>query len=274
MKLLLIFCLLGLTPGLLAAEPLLLRYDRPAARWTEALPVGNGRLGAMVFGGVATEQLQLNEATLWSGAPRDGNNPGARDLLPQVRAALSAGDYVTATELSKKMQGPYTEAYQPLGDLRLNCPGTEAATGYERILDLDRAVASVRYRVGEATFTREVFSSFPDQVIVVRLACDQPGKIDFTATTSSLLRYSVQTDGRNTLILRGRAPDHTEPSYRRSPHPIVYDEGAEPGGMTFELRVRVLHDAPCSGLGTGSRVCSGMCRASTGTAGVCANCCR
>ena len=159
-----------------------------------------------------------------------------------MRAALSAGDYVTATELSKKMQGPYTEAYQPLGDLRLNFPGTEAATGYERILDLDRAVASVRYRVGEATFTREVFSSFPDQVIVVRLACDQPGKIDFTATTSSLLRYSVQTDGRNTLILRGRAPDHTEPSYRRSPHPIVYDEGAEPGGMTFELRVRVLHD--------------------------------
>jgi len=225
---------------LVGADPLVLRYDRAATRWTEALPVGNGRLGAMVFGGVATEQLQINENTLWSGAPRDWNNPGAKEILPQVRAALFAGDYVKATELSKKMQGPYTEAYQPLGDLRLTFPGTETATGYERMLDLDRAVATVRYRVGDATFTREVFSSFPDQVIVVRLSCDRPGKIDFTAAADSLLRYSVQTDGKNALILRGRAPAHSEPSYRHSPKPVVYDDSPDPEGMTFELRVRVL----------------------------------
>ena len=109
-------------------EPLRLRYAQPAERWTEALPVGNGRLGAMVFGGVATERLQLNEATLWSGGPTDWNNPGARDVLPQVRAAIFAGDYVKATELAKKMQGPYNQSYQPLGDLRLSFSGDAAVT--------------------------------------------------------------------------------------------------------------------------------------------------
>jgi alpha-L-fucosidase 2 len=82
-----------------AGEPLRLQYAHPAERWTEALPVGNGRLGAMVFGGVASEHLQLNEATLWSGAPRDWNNPGAREVLPQVRAAIFAGDYLKAGDL-------------------------------------------------------------------------------------------------------------------------------------------------------------------------------
>lgn len=225
------------------AGDLTLRYTRPAARWTEALPVGNGRLGAMVFGGLAREQLQLNEATLWSGAPKDWNNPAAKEILPQVRAALLAGDHVQATALSKKMQGPYTQAYQPLGDLRLAFAGTEGATGYERSLDLDRAVATVRYTVDGATFTREVFSSFPDQVIVVRLTCDQPGRIGFTVGADSLLRYSVRTDGRNSLILRAKAPMHSEPSYRRVDGPIIkYDDGPNPEGIAAELQVRVLNE--------------------------------
>ena len=218
----------------------ILRYDRAAARWTEALPVGNGRLGAMVFGDTAIEHLQLNESTLWSGAPRDWNNPTAKEILPLVRAAIFAGDYVKAGELCKKMQGPYNQAYQPLGDLRLSFPQADNAIGYERTLDLDRATATVRYRIGDATFTREVFSSFPDQLIVVRLTCDQPEKINFTAATDSLLRYSVQTDGKNILVLRGKAPVQSEPSYRRAKDPVVYDDGPNPEGMTFELRVRVL----------------------------------
>lgn len=223
-----------------ADEAPTLRYDRAATRWTEALPVGNGRLGAMVFGDVANEHLQLNEATLWSGAPRDWNNPAAKEILPLVRAAIFAGDYVKAGELCKKMQGPYNQAYQPLGDLRLSFPQTDNATGYERTLDLDRAVATVRYRVGNATFTREVFSSFPDQLIVVRLTCDQPEKINFTAAADSLLRYSVQTSGKDTLLLRGKAPVQSEPSYRHAKDPVVYDDGPNPEGMTFELRVRVI----------------------------------
>ncbi len=145
-----------------------LRYNAPAERWTEALPVGNGRLGAMVFGGVEAEHLQLNEATLWSGGPREWNNPGAREVLPQVRAAIFAGDYLKAGEFCKKMQGPFNQSYQPLGDLYLRFPGMTGVTGYERSLDLDRAVATVRFQSDGANFIREVFSSFPDQVIVIR----------------------------------------------------------------------------------------------------------
>ena len=230
----------GSAAALSAAEPEQLRYTHAALHWTEALPVGNGRLGAMVFGGVATEHFQLNEATLWSGAPRDWNNPGAREILPQVRAAIFAGDYLKAGELCKKMQGPYNQSYQPLGDLHLDFPGTAGATGYERRLDLDRAVATVRYQLDGATFTRETFSSFPDQVIVVRLTCDQPKHITFTASADSLLRYSVQTEGAATLVLRGKAPVHVDPSYLHSENPVRYDDAPNPEGMTFDLHVRVL----------------------------------
>lgn len=235
--------LLGFAAMSSAADPLTLRYDQPAIRWTEALPVGNGRLGAMVYGSLSTELLQLNESSLWSGAPKDWNNPGARAALPAVRAALAAGDYVQATALSKRMQGPFTQAYQPLGHLRLTFEGdfsSSRISHYQRELDLDRALVTVRYEAGGATFTREVFSSHPDQVIVVRLSCDQPGRISFTAASDSPLRYSVQTDGRNTLVLRARAPQHAEPSYRRSDQPFRYDDGPNPEGMTAELHVRVL----------------------------------
>ncbi|MFZ0825823.1 MAG: glycoside hydrolase family 95 protein [Verrucomicrobiia bacterium] len=227
-----------------ADDSLRLKYEQPAGRWTEALPVGNGRLGAMVFGGVTNEHLQLNEATLWSGAPRDWNNPGAREVLPLVRAAIFAGDYVKAGELCKKMQGPYNESYQPLGDLRLAFSGGDnvASNSYERRLDLDRAVATVRYREGDASFKREIFSSFPDQVIVIRLTCDQPGRISFRAMADSPLPHTVKTEGTNTLVLQGRAPSHVDPSYLRSAQPIIYDEGTNAEGMTFDLHVRAVAD--------------------------------
>jgi alpha-L-fucosidase 2 len=217
-----------------------LKYTQPASRWTEALPIGNGRLGAMVFGGVADEHLQLNEATLWSGGPRNWNNPGAKEILPQVRAAIFAGDYVKAGQLCKKMQGPYNESYQPLGDLRLAFSGTGQTlpADYERTLDLDRAVATVRYSEGGATFTREVFSSYPDQVIVVRLTCNQPGRINFTATTDSPQHFIVAADGSKGLVLSGTAPSHVDPSYLRSANPIRYDPGPNPEGMTFDLYIR------------------------------------
>tara|TARA_A100001015_G_C15012796_1_gene724011 strand:+ start:1202 stop:2032 length:831 start_codon:yes stop_codon:yes gene_type:complete len=126
----------------------LLRYDRPAEQWTEALPVGNGRLGAMVFGGIHSELLQLNEATLWSGGPSEWNNPGAKAALAQVREALFAGDYTTADELCRKMQGPFNQSYQPLGDLKLSFLHEGEPTGYERYLDLDSAVTGMRYQIG------------------------------------------------------------------------------------------------------------------------------
>lgn len=237
-----IFTLVSLP--LFAVEPLQLQYAHPAERWTEAMPVGNGRLGAMIFGGVTNEHLQLNEATLWSGGPREWNNPQAQEILPQVRAAIFAGDYVKATSLSKKMQGPYNQSYQPLGDLKLTFPGGENSVpdSYERSLDLDRAVATVRYRVGDATFTREVFSSFPDQVILVRLTCDKPKCVSFSATAESLLRHTTVTEGKDTLIVRGKTPAHVDPSYLNSNDPIRYDDGPNPESMTFDLRVKALAD--------------------------------
>ncbi len=224
---------------------LVLRYDRPATTWTEALPIGNGRLGAMIFGGVAEERLQLNEASFWSGTRRDWNNPGALEVLPQVRAALFAGDYVEATNLSKKMQGIYNESYQPLGDLHLAFDHGAAGSipeGYLRTLDLDRAVSTVRYRVGDTTFTREVFSSFPDQVIVVRLTADRPGRIGFRATAGSPVRHTTAAEASGALVLRAKAPAHVSPSYLKAAEPIRYDEGENPEGMRAELLVRVLAD--------------------------------
>jgi alpha-L-fucosidase 2 len=221
---------------------LLLRYDRPAERWTEALPVGNGRLGAMVFGGIQSELLQLNEATLWSGGPSEWNNPGAKAALAQVREALFAGDYTAADELCKEMQGPFNQSYQPLGDLKLNFLHEGEPTGYERYLDLDAAVTGMRYQIGNRNYTREVFASYPDQVMVVRLSCDQPGEISLTMTADSPLRHTVHVEGQDTLVMGGRAPSNVYPSYLKKENPVIYDEAPAPEGTTFDLHVHVRAD--------------------------------
>ncbi|MEO6446460.1 MAG: glycoside hydrolase family 95 protein [Gemmatimonadaceae bacterium] len=162
----------------------LLWYTKPATTWNEALPVGNGRLGAMVFGGVEREHLQLNEETLWTGGPYDPVVKGAASALPEIRRLLFAGDIAGAHDLfGRRMMGvPYEQMkYQPLGDLLLTFFGHEGATDYRRELDLDAALVRVRYRVGGVTFTREVFVSAVDQILVVRLTADRPGAITCVA---------------------------------------------------------------------------------------------
>ena len=168
------------------AELLSLWYRRPAQKWTDALPVGNGRLGAMVCGGTTSERLSLNESTVWAGQPRNGNRATAHDVLPQIREAVAQGQYISADTLAKKMQGPDTDPYQPVGDLLLDF--ADGANGpmsdvqrYARSLDLQQAIAVTRFQQGGASYTREVFASAPDQVLVVRLTCDQPGRITFRA---------------------------------------------------------------------------------------------
>lgn len=226
---------------------LTLRYIRPARAWVEALPIGNGRLGAMVFGGVATERLQLNEDTLWSGEPCEWNNPGARTALDEARRLLFAGRYAEAGEICKRMQGPFNQSYQPLGDLLLRFDHGDAATDYERSLDLDSAIATTRYSIGDATFTREAFASAPRRAVIVRLACNQSGRLTFNAALTSQLQHSVTTPGDNRLALTGRCPAHVEPSYRSHPDPIRYDESR---GMTFCVQLRVIAEGGAVSVGT------------------------
>ena len=214
-------------------------YEQPAGAWVEALPIGNGRLGAMVFGGIDQERLQLNEDTLWAGAPRAWNNPGARSALLKVRQALFEDDFERADELCKDMQGPFTQPYLTLGDLSLDFHTEGEVACYERALDLTRAVASVKYSAGGVTFTREVFSSAPDQVLVMRLASDRPGCLSFSARLSCPLNAgsAVREDG--TLVLKGKAPKHVDPRGHEADGPIRYDPpGGE--GLNFEAWLRVL----------------------------------
>ena len=167
--------------------PLALWYDRPAAEWTEALPRGNGRLAAMAFGKTDSERIQFNEDTLWTGAPHDYTHAGAKDSLPAIRKLLFEGKQREAEALALEsfMSVPLRQmAYQPFGDLWLDFGHAEVKS-YRRELDLQSAVARVSYQSEGALFTREVFASFPDQVIVVRLECDKPGRLSFTARLST-----------------------------------------------------------------------------------------
>ena len=223
-----------------AAADLTLWYEQPATIWTDALPVGNGRLGAMVFGGVETERLQLNEDTLWSGAPRDWNNAEAKKHLPEVRRLIIEEEkYHEADALCKKMQGPYNQSYQPLANLSLKFKNAASFSNYRRQLDLDSAIATVAYSNDSASFTREVFSSAVDQVVVVRLTADKPGQLSFVAALDSLLHSNASAAGNNTLRLQGKAPENVDPNYVSSDNPVVYDD-TNGKAMRFECWLRVL----------------------------------
>jgi alpha-L-fucosidase 2 len=147
------------------------------------LPVGNGRIGAMVFGGVEQELLQLNEQTVWSGNRSDYDRVGAFKHLPEIRRLLFAGKHAEADALVKKeiLGERPLGSYQPLGDLTLNFSGGGEVADYRRELDMGRAVAKVSYRQGDAVFSREVFVSAPANVLVVRLSCDKPGRVSLAA---------------------------------------------------------------------------------------------
>jgi alpha-L-fucosidase 2 len=188
------------------AELLSLWYRQPASQWVEALAVGNGRFGAMVFGGVAQERIQLNEGTLWAGGPYDPANPDALEALPKVRELIFAGRYREAHNLvgQKMMAKPLTQMpYQCVGDLLLMFPDANGVTDYRRDLNLDRAVATVAYTIDSVRYTREVFSSPMDQVIVIRLKADKPGKVTFMASMQTPQKASVTVEPSNTLVMQG-----------------------------------------------------------------------
>ena len=219
-------------------------YASQAGHWVEALPIGNGRLGAMVFGGAPAERFQLNEESLWSGFPRDCDNPDAVNHLPEVRKAVFDGDYLLADALCKKMQGPFTQSYQPMADLHIEFEHSGEITGYRRSLDLDTAVTETAYQVGDVAFIRQAFASAPDNAIILRLACDRPGALSFAVGLDSPLRYQIAGQDLTgfpkpvrSLLLTGKAPKQVDPSYLRSDDPVIYDEDGE--GMTFAVCLAV-----------------------------------
>ncbi len=224
-------------------------YTMPASQWVDALPIGNGRLGAMVFGGgaidplnakdpktdrgigpvptdPAKETLTLNEDTLWSGLPIDGNNLQAKNYLPQIRrAVLEQKDYHLADKLCQKMQGLFAEAFQVIGSLHVDCIHNGAVTEYRRELDLQSAVATTRYQVGDVVFERVAFASAPDQAIVFRVSASKPGQLDATIWMDGPLVTSVKPTGGNRLLLTGKAPRHVAGAgHPGSETPVVMSE--------------------------------------------------
>ena len=207
-----------------AENPLSLWYNQPAQNWLEALPVGNGRLGAMVFGGVEKEHLQLNEDTVWDGHKRDRVNPEALKTLPQVQKWLFEGKNKEATELAgQKMMGipERIKSYQSLADLRLTFHNDGNVSNYRRELDLDTGIVRISYRVGTVSFEREVFASAVDDIIVMRISADRPGLINFEATLDRQKNFETKTGTPDKLILSG---------------------WCDPQGVKFEAHVLVVNE--------------------------------
>jgi alpha-L-fucosidase 2 len=185
-------------------------YTNPAKVWVEALPVGNGRLGAMVFGDPIKEIIQLNENTVWAGSPNRNDNPDAKEAFPMIRKLLFEGKYKEAHDLVNQKVITKTShgmAYQTVGNLKLYFPGHQNYSGYNRELDLEKAVATTRYSLNGINYTTKVFSSFPDQVIVVRISADKPGSVAFSASMDRPAKVDVTPRGKDELVMSGITGD-------------------------------------------------------------------
>ena len=224
---LLAFVAISCTPQV--EEDLKLWYDEPASIWVEALPVGNGRLGAMVFGGPERERLQLNEETVWAGQPNTNANPAVEpDAIDNIRQLIFDGKYRAAQDMVDAKIFHRTNhgmSYQSVGDLYLDFPGHEEYADYYRDLDISEAVASVAYKVGDVEFNREVISSFADDVVAINLTASQKGQITFDASISSPHRKQTVAVEGNDIVLRGVTGNQ---------------EGLE-GKVNFVTRVRIVH---------------------------------
>ncbi len=211
-KLVLAGCLfLSLGMARADAQEYKLWYDKPASVWTEALPLGNGRLGAMVYGNPGTEQIQLNEETIWAGRPNNNANPEAKEWLPKIRELVFAGKYLEAQTLCTQHVKAKTNSgmpYQSFGDLRMSFPGHTRYSNYYRELSLDSAKTLVRYDVDGVRYQRETFTSFTDQAVISRITASQPGKITFNAVLTSPHQDVIVTSEGNEITLEGVSSLH------------------------------------------------------------------
>ncbi|MFB9052697.1 glycoside hydrolase N-terminal domain-containing protein [Formosa undariae] len=213
-------------------------YDAPAADWNEALPLGNGRLGAMVFGDPINENIQLNELTLWGGGPHRNDNPDAKGALSEVRKLLFEGKYDEAHRLANnKMISKVSHGmpYETVGNLRLNFQNQENYSDYYRELDIENAINSTQYTVDGVTYKREIFTSFTDQVIVMKLTANKAGKISFNASMDrpEPAKVSTYTENNNVLVMTGFGSDNKN---KRLPK----ETPAIKGEVEFDSRIKIV----------------------------------
>lgn len=219
-------------------DKLRLWYVKPAEKWVEALPLGNGRIGAMVFGGVYKERIQLNEDTLWSGIPlkKEENEDFIKDL-EEARNLIFKGDYTKGEKIvNNKLLGPWNESYMPLGNLYLDFNNEGDYTDYERELNIENALSLVKYSMNNVKYKRITFISKVDDAIVMKFESSKKGKISFKASFDSLLMYKVVTENKNSISLIGKAPVHVLPSYENGEKPVIYDDEK---GMKFKAVLKI-----------------------------------
>lgn len=218
-------------------KDLVLWYNQPAKDWNEALPIGNGRLGAMIFGRPTEELLQLNEESLWTGGPADLNpNPEAHKYLQPVREALFQDSINQAIALLKQMQGPDSEMYQPLGNVVFKHKANGDIVNYYRDLDISNATATTRYTINGVEYTRQLFSSAVDQVIVVKWTANKKGALNFSVDVNHDLRYEKLVTVNKELVLKGKARINS--TDRRSPQTDNYSDNQQCDGMRFQFRIK------------------------------------
>ncbi len=223
-----------------SSTDLKLWYDAPARIWEEALPLGNGSLGAMVFGNPLNEVYQMNEETLWSGPMEERNNPLGPAALPKIREAIDKGDYKLAESLWKNnSQGPYTARYLPLANLLLNMHSEgNDVEDFHRDLNISDATATVSYRINDVEYRRSSFISFPDRVMVIQLEADKKEAVSFDLGINSDLRHETLIDG-NKLILKGKAPYYVA-NRKYDPNQILYSNEKDGPGMNFEVHLLLI----------------------------------
>lgn len=209
-------------------------YEQAAENWEQTLPIGNGSLGAMIFGGVKQEKLGLNEESLWSGYKHDKNRAEAYEYLGKVRELVFAEKYVEAEkEVQKHMLGEYNESYLPMGNLNIAFSHDERVTDYKRILDLEESLVQVSYRANGVSYKREYFASYPAQMIAMKFQADQP-VLEMEISFESQLFHKVSADEVG-LLIKGQCPEHVDPNYIRGPEGIIQGDR----GMRFEGSVKV-----------------------------------
>ena len=216
-----------------------LHYDRPADYFEEALVIGNGTMGGIVYGGTSCDRISLNDITLWTGEPSNINiySPDAHQTIPAIREALRKGDYRRADSLQRDVQGHFSQNYQPLGQLTIEYLDTaEAVTGYRRWLDIGDATAHTAYDRGAYHYETEYFATYPDSGMVIRITTDNPRGIRGRFSLSCQLRHSCSIQGKGTLVMDGYAGYASLPSYYAAKEKFAYDSHR---GIHFRTKVLV-----------------------------------